>query len=79
MLLALKMDNVVRDNVHTEDVRQVSQKDSLEHSVTDMKTAQEKEKPLVVSGLSRYNFVCAILYPPFCLRHFVRAIFNYCL
>ena len=51
MSLALKMDNVVKDSVPMGDVRPVSLKVNLEHFVIDMKTAQEKEKPPVVSGL----------------------------
>jgi len=44
MLHALKMDNVVKDNVLMEDVKLVSLKVNPEHSVTDMKIVQEREK-----------------------------------
>ena len=41
---ALRMVNVVKDNVLMEDVKLVSLKVNPEHSVTDMKTAQGREK-----------------------------------
>ena len=52
MLHALKMDNVVKDNVLMEDVKLVSLKVNPEHSVTDMKIVQEREKLPAVLGVS---------------------------
>lgn len=51
MLLAHKMDNVVKDSVHMDVAKLVFRKVNQEHSVIDTKIAQEKGKMHVVSGI----------------------------